>query len=209
MVGEATRERILRAFLALAAQRGMAAVTTRELARAAGVNEVTVFRHFGDTATLAREAVHHFQPAARIEAHRPAIDTSTAQRCLEGLVGCLELLESLLRERPDLVQFGLGDAVRYPEILEELRQVPDAARRMLTRAFGQAAEQLRPEVDVGAEVLGLLGLLFLLTVWRSRRWLELDAPQLRGLLTARLRPLLRDLPRGEQPLDAVGSGNAS
>jgi AcrR family transcriptional regulator len=197
VVGEATRERILRAFLTLAAERGMAAVTTRELARAAAVNEVTIFRHFGDTATLAREAVHHFQPAAEIEAHRPAIDASTPERCLDGLLGCLQLLHILLRERPDLVQFGLGDAARYPDILDELRQVPEAARRMLTQAFEQAAGQLRPEVEVEAEVLGLLGLLFLLTVWRSRRWLELDEAEVRALLAARLRPLLLDRPAAD------------
>ncbi|MEA2617614.1 MAG: hypothetical protein QOE72_3397 [Chloroflexota bacterium] len=205
MVGEATREKILRAFLALAAERGMAAVTTRELARVAGVNEVTIFRHFGDTATLAREAVHHFQPAARIEAHRPVIDASTPQGCLEGLAGCLLLLHTLLQERPDLLQFGLADAVRYPEILDELRQIPDAARRMLTRAFEQAAVQLRPEVDVDAEVLGLLGLLVLLAIWRSRRWLDLDDDQVRALVTARLRPLLRNLPSSEQPRDAAST----
>lgn len=203
-MGEATRERILRAFLALAAERGMAAVTTRELARAAAVNEVTIFRHFRDTASLAREAVHHLQPAAQIEAHRPAIDASTPERCLDGLLGCLQVLHTLLRERPDLVEFGLGDAARYPDILEELRQVPEAARGMLTRAFEQAAGQLRPEVDVEVEVLGLLGLLLLLTVWRSRRWLELDDAEVRALLVARLRPLLRDPPCSGRP-GAAGS----
>jgi AcrR family transcriptional regulator len=196
---QATREKILRAFLALAAERGMAAVTTRELARAAGVNEVTIFRHFGDTATLAREAVHFLQPAARIEAYQPAIDASTPQRCLEGLAGCLQMLHTLLRERPDLLQFGLADGVRYPEILEELRRIPDAARRMLTGAVAQASVQLRPEVGIDAEVLGLLGLLVLVAVWRSRHWLDLYDRQVHALLTARLRPLMHNLPSGPQP----------
>lgn len=197
MVSEATREKILRAFLSLAAERGLVAVTTRELARAAGVNEVTIFRHFGDTARLAREAVQLFTPAAQIQAHRPTIDVSTPQRCLEGLADCLQLLDTLLRERPELLQFGLADAARYPEILDELRQIPEAARAMLTRAFTQAAGQLRPEVDIDAEILGLLGLLVLLAMWRSRRWLELDDRQVHALLTARLRPLLRDLPSSD------------
>jgi hypothetical protein len=35
----------------------------------------------------------------------------------------------------------------------DFQEIPAAARRMLTRAFEQAAGQLRPEVSVDAEVL--------------------------------------------------------
>lgn len=49
-----TRERILRAFLWLAGERGFEATTTRAVAEAAGVNEVTIFRQFNDKLTLAR-----------------------------------------------------------------------------------------------------------------------------------------------------------
>jgi AcrR family transcriptional regulator len=64
-----TAEQILSTFLRLVAERGLDATTTRALAEEAGVNEVTVFRHFGDKATLAREAVRRFQPANRIAAY--------------------------------------------------------------------------------------------------------------------------------------------
>ena len=63
---------------------------------------------------------------------------------------------------------------------------------MLTRAFEQASGQLRPEVSIEAEVFGLLGMLLMLTVCRSRRWTDLSDQQVTALLAARLRPLLRD-----------------
>ena len=57
-----------------ASGRGMSAITTRDLAAAAGVNEVTVFRHFGGKAALVREAVPRFSPAAELDAYQPGID---------------------------------------------------------------------------------------------------------------------------------------
>jgi AcrR family transcriptional regulator len=192
VTSEETRDKILRAFLALAAERGMAAVTTRDIASAAGVNEVTVFRHFGDKATLAREAVRRFHPAAALDAYEPAIDASTPQTAMRGLLRCLGELQSQLAGRPELLQFGLGEAARYPDILDDLREIPAAARRMLTGAFGQAAGQLRPEVSIDAEVIGFLGMLLMLAAWRSRHWADVGDPQVTALLAARLRPLLRD-----------------
>jgi len=194
VTSEQTRDKILRAFLSLAAERGMATVSTRDIAAAARVNEVTVFRHFGDKATLAREAVRRFHPAAALDAYEPAIDSSTPQMAMEGLLRCLEELQSQLAARPELLQFGLGDAARYPELLEDLQEIPAAARRMLTRAFQQAASQLRAEVSADAEVIGFLGMLLMLAVWRSRRWAELTDQQITSLLTARLQPLLRTQP---------------
>ena len=192
MTSEDTRDRILRAFLSLAAERGMAVVTTRDIAAAAGVNEVTIFRHFGGKASLAREAVRRFHPAAAIEACDPAIDAATPQRVLQGLLRCLGHLRSQLASHPELLQFGLGEATRYPELLDDLRQIPAAARHLLTRAFEQASSQLRDDVSIDAEVIGFLGMLLMLAAWRSRHWVELSEDDITGLLAARLRPLLRE-----------------
>ena len=194
MGSEETRDKILRAFLALAAERGMAGITTRDIAAAAGVNEVTLFRHFGDKASLARAAVRRFDPAAALDAYDPAIDASTPQAAMAGLLRCLAQLQSQLADHPELLQFGLGEAARYPELLDDLQEIPAAARRMLTRAFEQAAGQLRPEVSIDAEVVGLLGMLLMLATWRSRHWADLSDQQITGLLTARLRPPFRTQP---------------
>jgi AcrR family transcriptional regulator len=191
MPGQPTGRRILSAFLTLAAERGMADVTTRDIARAAGVNEVTIFRHFGDKAGLALAAVRAFQPVDVIDAYRPVIDTSTSERCAADLAQCLRVLYDQMRQHPELLQFGLSDAARYPDVLHEVKKIPDAARRMLTVAFEQAATRLRPEVDIDVEVLGLLGLLLMLATWRLRHWIDADDQAVGAMISARLRPLLR------------------
>jgi len=190
VTSEETADKILRAFLSLAAERGMSAITTRDIA-AAAVNEVTVFRHFGDKATLAREAVRRFSPAAGLDAYQPSIDASGPQAAIDGLLGCLAELQARLAGRPELLQFGLGDAACYPGLTNDLKVIPAAARRLLTRAFEQAHSPLRDDISIDAEVIGFLGMLLILATWRSRHWTDLSDEQVTGLLAARLRPLFR------------------
>lgn len=53
-----TRRNILEAALEVYSQLGFRGATTRRIADAAGVNEVTVFRHFGSKDVLLEEALH-------------------------------------------------------------------------------------------------------------------------------------------------------
>lgn len=194
-----TADKILRAFLSLAAEHGMSTITTRDIAAAAGVNEVTVFRHFGGKAALAGEAVRRFSPAAEIDAYQADIDASSPQAAMSGLLRCLAGLQARLAERPELLQFGLGDAARYPDLTDDLRQIPAAARRLLTTAFEQAKRQLRDEVSIDAEVISFLGMLLMLATWRSWHWTDLSDQQVTSLLAARLRPLFRSPGNPDNP----------
>ncbi len=55
--GAATRQRLLDAAVTVFSQRGYARATTRDIARAAGVAEGTIYRHFSDKQELFREAL--------------------------------------------------------------------------------------------------------------------------------------------------------
>ncbi|MCB2096807.1 MAG: TetR/AcrR family transcriptional regulator [Parvularculaceae bacterium] len=56
--GPSTRERIEAAALALFVERGVDAATTREIAKAAGVSEGAIYRHFDSKDELASEMFH-------------------------------------------------------------------------------------------------------------------------------------------------------
>ena len=55
-----TRQRILQAAAQVFAEKGYARATTRALAAAAGVNEVTLFRHFGNKQNLFAAVIERF-----------------------------------------------------------------------------------------------------------------------------------------------------
>ncbi|MFZ0215939.1 MAG: TetR/AcrR family transcriptional regulator [Candidatus Dormiibacterota bacterium] len=164
-----TRERILVAYLKVASERGLEAATTRVIAQAAGVNEVTLFRHFGDKASLALAAVREFSPVAELRIRDPQIDVSSPRRAALGLEACLRYCSERLRARPEAFDFGIGEARRMPAVAAEITAIPRAVMEFFGRALAQAAPRLRPDVDHRATVLQWMGLLVVTRLWAARQ----------------------------------------
>ncbi|HWJ84370.1 MAG TPA: TetR/AcrR family transcriptional regulator, partial [Cellulomonas sp.] len=100
------RRAILRDVRGVVLARG-AAVTTRELAQAAGVSEGTLFRVFDDKSTLLREAVH------------AAMDPAAVIPALEAIDRTAPLDERLTR----ILEIGfehVGETMRWIGVLHEL-----------------------------------------------------------------------------------------
>jgi len=102
---EDTRQRILRAATQLIAEVGYAQATTRLIAEAAGVNEVTLFRHFGSKKALLMacvEAQNAASMAAIFEAEPSGVYSENilrmAQRQIDDMRANVELLRMLLCE---------------------------------------------------------------------------------------------------------------
>lgn len=181
----------MHAFIHLAAERGIDATTTRAVADAAGVNEVTIFRHFGDKATLAREAIHHTAVVDRVGAYPLAIDVSTPDRAAAGLRDCVRFLRATLCAHTEFLQFGITESWRYPELAGELAVAPRTARALVERALRQAAPVLQPCVDPEATALSLLGLVLITVLWQARGWVDLTDAAWDQLVEAAIRPLMR------------------
>ncbi|MGI8912986.1 MAG: TetR/AcrR family transcriptional regulator [Chloroflexota bacterium] len=192
-----TADRILAAFLELVAERGIESTTMRQLAEKAGVNEVTIFRHFGNKRTLARAAVGREQPAAVVAAYPLAIDVSSLEQAAAGLLQVLRFLRRTLKEHRALLQFGMGEYWRFPELTEEIGKAPLAARDLVERALVQAAPALRPEVDPGVSAIGFVGLVFVSVTWQARGWLQWSDEEWDRALQAAIRPLIAEDGRPE------------
>ena len=189
---ETTRERILRAFLRLAGERGFEATTTRAVAEAAGVNEVTIFRQFNDKMTLAHDAIHWLAPVDRLAAYTPAIDATSPASALAGLLACMRFLREMMWANRGLVQFGMSDAWRYPELLREVERAPVAGRALLERALEAARPALRTDVETAQSAIGLLALIFMSVLWQSYGWLRLSETGWDDLFAANVQVLLRE-----------------
>jgi AcrR family transcriptional regulator len=186
-----TEERILRTFLRLVAERGIDATTTRLLAEEAGVNEVTLFRLFGDKSNLAAQAFRRFAPVDAVANYTLAIDASTPERALEGIREVLDFLRKGMLEHPEFVQFGMGEYWRLPELKDQIAASPRAARDLVERALDAAEPALRPGLDRRAASLSLVGLLLISVIWPARGWIDLSEPKWQAALTQAVQLLLR------------------
>ncbi|MEM9255568.1 MAG: CerR family C-terminal domain-containing protein [Pseudomonadota bacterium] len=111
----ATRRAILRAAIAAFGRRGFSAVTTREIASAAGVNQPAINYHFGGKEGLyqacAQEILDRFvQPLGQVSQRSAAalahgLDRRAAARELEGLLSALADVMILSREVSEAADF--------------------------------------------------------------------------------------------------------
>ncbi|MHB9146034.1 MAG: TetR/AcrR family transcriptional regulator [Symbiobacteriia bacterium] len=188
-----TDERILSAFLKLAAERSFDAVTTREVASEAGVNPVTLFRRFGDKNKLALEAIRRYSPAETLRSRDPGVDPS---RAADGIVDCLMYLNDILvghRQIPWL-RLLVKQMSQIPEVQAEQRAILDAVYGYVRRALDQAAPAIRPEVDRHVAALQLVGLLKFARQAEELQFARQEQPKdLREMFSAAVRPLLREM----------------
>lgn len=92
---EETRQRILAATRQLLARKGRRGTTTREIADLAGVNEATVFRHFGNKDALIEACVLHYCPANLLEELVPNLGGDVAQDLRKIGLLMIEKMEEL------------------------------------------------------------------------------------------------------------------
>lgn len=134
-----TRQRILQAAAMVFAEKGYARATTRSLAAAAGVNEVTLFRHFGNKQNLFAAVMNQFGGPAL----STAMEMELGGDYRKNLTMVGTRLLQLLLERKDALRLMLCEATHFPEVQAVMVQNPRRIRRMLAAYLQQQIEQGR------------------------------------------------------------------
>lgn len=104
------------AALAVLAERGYAGATTRRIAEAAGINEVTLFRRFGDKRQLILAAIH-------ADISRLVDNGLTTTGDIEAdLIRVVEYYSDLYRHRNGLVGTLLLEGARNPDVAALIKE---------------------------------------------------------------------------------------
>ena len=153
-----TRQRILRAAGEAFRAQGYARSTTRGIAAAAEVTEVTLFRHFSSKEILFQAVVDHFGNVQGMVAGLEARLSGDVRPDLMMIGGGLA---KVMIERADSILMMVCEASHFPEIQEVGAGNPRALRVMLARYLeGQMAQgkvcQCNPELAAQA----FLGMFF-------------------------------------------------
>lgn len=127
-----THARILRAALTEFTQRGYKGASTRGIAERAGVNEVTLFRHFGSKLDLLRVAVKQALMQMKIPQDLAPYLQGTLEEGLSQFVSDY-LLQ--VTAQSDILMLGFSEAFSQPEISDLLREFMWKMRGMIVRYF--------------------------------------------------------------------------
>jgi AcrR family transcriptional regulator len=134
-----TRSRLIQSALELFAEHGVTATTTRQIAEQAEVNEVTLFRQFGNKEGLLLAVIEESPVWSNLETFLHNELGSTAN-WLEGILNYASVTLNLLEQVPHLLRSLVGEAAAYAPASRE------ALGRRLSLANQALAMYLQPRL---------------------------------------------------------------
>ncbi|WP_341528627.1 TetR/AcrR family transcriptional regulator [Nostoc sp. UHCC 0302] len=114
-----TRARLIEAASQVFASLGVQGATTREIARVAGVNEVTLFRHFASKEQLLGAVIEN---ALALQIEALAQPETWTQNLSIDLTRYAQLYNTMLEGQEDLIRTFIGEAKRHPEAAKQVIQ---------------------------------------------------------------------------------------
>lgn len=159
------REAILAAALDLVSDRGLAHVTTREVARRAGVSEASLFYHYGDKVGLLQEVVlAGLEPLRELDADTLAGRTDEPlEMTLRQIATALESFLDRAMPVVEAVQADAGLRAEFGARLSERDLGPHRGVRLVAQHLDDMKQRgaVRPDADSKAAALMLAGGCFL------------------------------------------------
>lgn len=158
-----TRQRLIEAALELFATQGVTKTTTRQIAELAQVNEVTLFRHFGNKHGLLLAALSDSAVLQQLrEFLRTQVNqTSSAHQALKDYAS--DRLQILVEQVPEFVRSVVAEAGQYPrENRQALGQFLNQANHYVAEYLTTVMEREHLRTQMPAEKLASLVISMLL-----------------------------------------------
>ncbi len=160
---ENTKDRIIRAAIELVDEKGYKGATTRAIAERAEVNEVTLFRHFGNKKGILDAAIQKYSFFDEIsETMREDIKWDLE----EDLKMLSEKYQGIVASKRNIILISLREEGRFPELDEAIQKLPITYRNIIKDYFVTMMEQKKmkkvdPEVAANNFIYFNFGYFFL------------------------------------------------
>jgi AcrR family transcriptional regulator len=155
-------DRILQAAIRVYIAAGFRGATTRRVAQEAGVNEITLFRHFGTKEALVKAALKSCNSGM----HTPLGEPVEPEAQL--FAWALNTYQQWYKNRR-LISRVMGDLNEHPELAPDICEEPSCQHAALSaflqrmRELGLASSSFLPDAAAGM----LLGAVFTHAMWRD------------------------------------------
>ena len=136
-----TQERLLGATMKLVSEKGYLGATTRQIAREAGVSELTLFRHFGSKAKLFEGMLGQYTFLPRLRELRPQLDELPYDEALRTVATRFLLT---LKEQKSFIKIMFSEVNQYPGKIRKIyNDTIDETRATLADYFLSLRKQGR------------------------------------------------------------------
>jgi AcrR family transcriptional regulator len=154
-----TRDKILDASLALFSKKGFLGATTKEIAKKAGVAELTLFRHFSSKERLFEEMIAGYSFLPALKGLLPELRGLSYKDALVQIAG--RYLDRLC-ERKDLIKIMHSEIHLYPAKVKDIQQnfVGEIVRTLASYFRGMQEEGMLKEFDPELAARAFLGMFF-------------------------------------------------
>lgn len=159
MKKELTRKKILEASLKLFSEKGFIGATTKEIAKEAGIAEITLFRHFPTKESLFEEVISRYSFLPALRDLLPEIRKLSYEDALATIAR--KFLDTLLL-RKDLIRIMQTEIHRYPEQMQKIyNSLIDEVIRTLASYFEEMqGKEILSEFDTDMGARAFLGMFF-------------------------------------------------
>lgn len=163
---ETTSDRIIEAAIRLVSENGYKATTTKAIAELAEVNEVTIFRNFGNKRGLLNAVVQKFSYGPILQ---KVIQEETIWDLEIDLYNFSIQYQKYMSSIKEFVLISFKEAGAFPEIEQEIAKIPLFIKKELMAYFFEMRKRNKlVDIDIEATVMALINLNFGLFVSRAR-----------------------------------------
>lgn len=139
-----TKEKIINAAFKLISEKGYASTTTKDIAKLAGVNEITIFRKFENKKGIVMNAIKEIE-------WFPELKNNIFEKCCWSLETDLMMFANIYFTQFTVenakVILGLRDPQIFPDIKEYALRLPNSFKDMLIKYFNAMYERKKLASD--------------------------------------------------------------
>lgn len=146
-----TKDKIIEAAIELINEKGYKGATTREIAKRAEVNEVTLFRHFGSKKGIVEAVIDKY---SYMDLLQDRIEKQITWDLEKDLKMFVHEAQTLLNHKKTLILLTLKEAGEFPELNELITFIPQKYKEILVDYFKKMTqtEKMRSiDISITAE----------------------------------------------------------